>query len=75
MSLKLKISPLYLAVALVITAAAFAGWGKLVPVQTAYAAPNNPPSFDPIADQTVTENASSQNVVITNVSPGAGEGG
>lgn len=31
---------------------------------------NDPPSFDPIADQNVNEDASTQNVFITNVSPG-----
>ncbi len=38
--------------------------------------PNTPPSFDPIANQTVDENSSSQDVAITNVSPGpSGESG
>ena len=37
---------------------------------------NTPPSFDAIADQAVDENSSSQDVVITNVSPGpSGESG
>jgi|GEM_PF-2215795 len=31
---------------------------------------NNPPSFDPIADQLVNENAPLQSISITNVSPG-----
>ena len=34
---------------------------------------NNPPSFDPIADQVVSENASSQDISITNVSPGSSD--
>ena len=39
-------------------------------------AANVPPSFDPIADQAVNENSSSQDVAITNVSPGpSGESG
>ena len=38
--------------------------------------PNTPPSFDAIADQAVNENSSSQNIAITNVSPGpSGESG
>ena len=34
---------------------------------------NTPPSFDPIADQAVNEDSSSQDVSITNVSPGPSE--
>ena len=37
---------------------------------------NTPPLFDPIADQTVDENSPSQNISITNISPGSsGESG
>jgi len=37
--------------------------------------PNIPPSFDPIPDQVVDEDTSSQDVMITNVSQGSGESG
>ncbi|KKQ42583.1 MAG: hypothetical protein US61_C0024G0010 [Parcubacteria group bacterium GW2011_GWE2_37_8] len=41
-------------------------WGDPIPP----APTNTPPSFDPISNQTIDEDASSQNVAITNVSPG-----
>ena len=37
--------------------------------------PNQTPSFDPIADQVINENSPSQDVIITNTSPGSGESG
>lgn len=44
--------------------------GTIIATTTFTDTDNTPPSFDPIADQSVGENSSEQSIPITNVSPG-----